>query len=99
MRSEKVVRFVESYLYGACGHRALEQSVFAEGERRGFSEAKLRRAALALGVRVTAGCWELPAAIVQALDAASIRTLDERSSRRPLVVSGGGVPSLRRHAA
>jgi hypothetical protein len=59
---------VEGYLYRARGHRALEQSVFAAGERAGFSERTLRRAGRAVGITVTAGCWELPPARCQALE-------------------------------
>jgi hypothetical protein len=101
MRTDRATLFVESYLYGARGHRALEQSVFAEGERRGLSERKMRRAALSIGVDTTMGCWELPALRAEALDTRSILGLQERAvSGRPLVLSGVGLDArLRRNAA
>jgi hypothetical protein len=94
---------VESYLYAARGHRALEQSVLAEGERRGFSERRLRRAAESLGIVVTARCWELSAHRAAELDARQIRTLGERPvSLRPVMPSMqfvSGDARLRRRAA
>jgi hypothetical protein len=61
--------WVENYLYRARGHRALEESVLAEGERHGYSERALRKASRSLGLHCEAGCWELHpgrvAAIVQ----------------------------------
>jgi hypothetical protein len=59
MLANKAQSWVEDYLYKARGHRALEQSVFAAGERRGFSERRLRKAGSALGVSMSTGCWEL----------------------------------------
>jgi hypothetical protein len=79
MGADRATKWVEAYLYSARGHRALEQSVFAEGERNGFSERKLCRAGQSLDVQVVAGCWELPTVRAAALDARRIRSLGEQS--------------------
>ena len=68
--------WVESYLYSARGYRALEQSVLAAGERRGFSERSLRRAARRLGIDPNASCWVLHPARVAALVEQEIASLD-----------------------
>lgn len=49
---DKVQRFVQGYLQQARDHGALEQSVLAEGERRGYSERRLRQAARDIGVSI-----------------------------------------------
>ena len=72
MRANKTLQWVEGYLYRARGHRALEQSVLAEGGRHGFSERRLRQAGRSLGVSMSADCWELPALRAEALDARSL---------------------------
>jgi hypothetical protein len=75
MLGNKTPQWVEEYLYSARGHRALEQSVFAEGERHGFSERKLRHAAETLGVTASGGCWELSPLRAEALDARMVLAL------------------------
>jgi hypothetical protein len=67
MFANQAPQWVESYLFRARGHRALEESVLAAGERRGFSERALRRACRRLAVQLDAGCWELHPARVAAL--------------------------------
>ncbi len=90
MVGDKAVQWVEGYLYNARGHRALEQSVYAAGERAGFSERRLRRAGRGVGVTVAAGCWELPLQRAVALDARRLHTLEPvpqvRASARALTV-------------
>ena len=75
MFTKKAEEFVEGYLYRARGHRVLEQSVLAEGERHGFSERRLRRAAQLLGVRVRRELWELDPARAAELTAREIASL------------------------
>jgi hypothetical protein len=67
MLANKAHPWVENYLYRARGHRALEESVLAEGGRQGFSERNLRKAARSLNLSVDAGCWELHPARANAL--------------------------------
>ena len=75
MFTKKAEQFVEGYLYRARGHRVLEQSVLAEGERQGFSERRLRRAAVILGVRMRHDLWELDSARAAELTAREIASL------------------------
>jgi hypothetical protein len=67
MLTNQAQRWMENYLYRARGHRALEESVLAAGERQGFSERTLHRACRRLAVVPDAGCWELHPARVAAL--------------------------------
>jgi hypothetical protein len=99
MGGNRTSRWVEGYLYGARGHRALEQSVFAAGERAGFSERKLRRAGQTLGVSLTASCWELPHSHAAALDAQCMLTLEPAShALAPLSLFAGAPQRVRRAA-
>ncbi len=76
MLAYKAHHWLESYLYSARGHRALEQSVLAAGERQGFSVRALRRAGRSLGIDPAAGCWELHATRVAALEQREIGSLE-----------------------
>ncbi|HET9075104.1 MAG TPA: hypothetical protein VFN48_11025 [Solirubrobacteraceae bacterium] len=78
MFTKKAERFVEGYLYRARGHRVLEQSVLAEGERQGFSARTLRRAGKALGVRMYRDLWELDPGRAAELTAREIASLGQR---------------------
>jgi hypothetical protein len=99
MRRHQAVDWVEAYLYRARGHRALEQSVFAAGERAGFSERRLRRAGRSIGVTLTGGCWELPAARCSALDTEVMRELDPAPRSLPSVGAITGTPVRSRRLA
>lgn len=85
--------WVENYLFRARGHRALEQSILAAGERRGFSERALRRACARLDASLDAGCWELDPGRVAELTRREIAALravpaQPRSSFEPRFGTG-----------
>ena len=92
---------MEGYLYGARGHRALEQSVFAAGEREGFSERTLRRACFALDVIVDGDCWQLPAHRAEALAVREMAGLGlgEAPDRSRAPAGATGMARLRRNVA
>ncbi|WP_249010764.1 hypothetical protein [Conexibacter sp. DBS9H8] len=96
MWSRRANEWVERYLYRACGHRALEQSVLAAGERAGFSERALRRAGRQLGVEISADAWELSPGHAQRLVDADLFALEHNEPRhdhvldRPLSEVGAG---------
>jgi hypothetical protein len=92
MTAHTAEAWVEGYLYRARHHRALEQSVLAEGGRHGFSERSLSRASASLGLNTQAGCWELAPDRVAARNQRELAELTQVPTR-------SFTPALRRRIA